>query len=189
MLHETWLELARQPLFPSLVAPWRQALRGHLRGHLQEHRWRSDYRHNPASLPSYADYLAAGRHTIGFPLIPWTFLIAFGDPSAPAHLAGLEEMAATAGVCLRLANDLRSHERELGEGKINAVLILGQGNDIAAKRSAEERIRGDIESGLTSLRRQRQALATICDLPSAAILGMAETGCRFYHRRDFHVAA
>ncbi|MBX7234250.1 MAG: terpene synthase family protein [Caldilineales bacterium] len=190
MLHETYLELSRQPLFPSLAAPWRQALRDHLHGHLQEHGWRSDYRQNPASLPSYADYLAVGCHTIGFPLIPWTFLIAFSDPTAPAHLAGLEEMAVTAGVCLRLANDIRSYERELAEGKINAIVILSwTAVAEAAQRQAEEHIVAEIEAGLASLRRQRQALAASCDLPSAAILGMAETGCRFYHRRDFHVAA
>lgn len=190
MLHETYLELSRQPLFPSLAAPWRQALRDHLHGHLREHGWRSDYRQNPASLPSYADYLAVGCHTIGFPLIPWTFLIAFSDPTAPAHLAGLEEMAVTAGVCLRLANDIRSYERELAEGKINAIVILSwTAVGEAAQRQAEEHIVAEIEAGLASLRRQRQALAASCDLPSAAILGMAETGCRFYHRRDFHVAA
>lgn len=190
MLHETWLDLSRQALFPALAAPWQQALHEHLHGHLREHGWRSDYRQHRASLPSYAAYLAVGRRTIGFPLIPWTFLIAFGDPTAPAHMGELEEMAATAGTCLRLANDLRSYERELGEGKINAVLILGQDAGAAAmKQSAEEHILGEIEAGLTLLRRQRQTLATSCELPSAAILGMAETGCRFYRRRDFHVAA
>lgn len=195
MLHETFADLACQPLFPALEAHWRKALGDHLQGHLQEHVWRSDSLHDPAALPSYVDYLAVGRRTIGFPLIPWTFLIADGDPAALLDLTALGAMAATAGVCLRLANDLRSHERELGEGKINAVVILsqaalGQGaNSVEARQMAERRMAADIDAGLADLWRQRDSLASICDRAAAAILGMAETGCQFYHRRDFHVAA
>lgn len=195
MLFETYNILLQQPLFPALEALWLQALNDHLQGHLAEHAWRSSYRQDRAALPSYEDYLAVGRHTIGFPLIPWTFLLLLGDPSTPQHAAELNDMASDAGICLRLANDLRSYERELKEEKINAVVILSrdflpQGEDPSATLwLIEERMRTEIAAGLAKLRQRRQTISTQSGQPEAAILGMAETGCAFYHRRDFHVAA
>ncbi|WP_219463590.1 terpene synthase family protein [Nonomuraea rhizosphaerae] len=75
--------------------------------------------------PSYDDYLANGLLTILFPTW-WAAALAVCGPgsAAAAHWAAIEEAVFFGAACVRLANDIRTFEREKTEGKPNSVSIL-----------------------------------------------------------------
>jgi hypothetical protein len=75
--------------------------------------------------PAYEEYLANGRITILYPTW-WAAALAVCGP-VPADVAHWESIApatALGAACMRLANDIRTFERERREGKPNSVLIL-----------------------------------------------------------------
>ncbi|MEU0567986.1 terpene synthase family protein [Nonomuraea sp. NPDC005983] len=75
--------------------------------------------------PSYPDYVANGMLTILYHSW-WTAALGICGPT-PAdagHWASIEPATHLGASCLRLANDIRSFERERVEGKPNAVSIL-----------------------------------------------------------------
>ncbi|MFI7614557.1 terpene synthase family protein [Nonomuraea terrae] len=75
--------------------------------------------------PEYAPYLANGGLTI---LYHTWWAAALGicgpDPADPGHWDAVEAAVDIGAECMRLANDIRTFEREKHEGKPNAVLIL-----------------------------------------------------------------
>ncbi|MGI5288896.1 terpene synthase family protein [Nonomuraea polychroma] len=75
--------------------------------------------------PAYDEYVANGRITILYPTW-WAAALAVCGPM-PADVAHWESIApatALGAACMRLANDIRTFERERHEGKPNSVLIL-----------------------------------------------------------------
>jgi hypothetical protein len=101
----------------------------------------------------------------------------------------MEELAST---CIRLANDLQSYQKEIDEGKINALVILSrelraQGvSQEDAYAQAEARVRADIEAGLEQLTRLRDNAVTTTGRPEAAIDNIARFVCDFYTHHDYH---
>ena len=102
--------------------------------------------------------MATGRYSIGGPPHIWAALITADDPSTPAHLDHLRQMEEIASTCIRLANDLQSYQKEIDEGKINALVILSPRAARAAAsrrktayRQAEARVQADILAGLDQL--------------------------------------
>ena len=192
-LSEVRTALMQHPLFEALEAEWVAALWGTMAGMLQEHRWRSRYQQEgPAMLPTYAEYLACGRYSIGGPPHIWAALITTDDPTTPRHLAHLRSMEQIASTCIRLANDLQSHAKEMAEGKFNALVLLSQRFQSAgspaeeAHNQALAHVREQIASGLqrlASLQAQRQ---TQTGHPEAAIADIARFVCEFYTRHDYH---
>ncbi|TMR96212.1 terpene synthase family protein [Nonomuraea basaltis] len=75
--------------------------------------------------PAYDDYLANGRITILYPTW-WAAALAICGPAPAdaAHWGSIAPATAFGAACMRLANDIRTFERERGEGKPNSVLIL-----------------------------------------------------------------
>ena len=192
-LSEIRADLASYPLFPALGQEWARALCGTIDGMTQEYEWRRAYRSDKSTaLPSYEEYLVAGRYSVGGPPHVWASLITTNDPSTPQHLDHLRPMERMASTCIRLANDLQSYAKELREGKINALVILSQalrqqGYSVEeAYRQAEARVRLDIERGLQSLGQLRADSRTLTQRPEAAIADIARFVCDFYVEHDYH---
>jgi hypothetical protein len=101
----------------------------------------------------------------------------------------MEKLAST---CIRLANDLQSYQKEVDEGKINALVILSrelraQGvPQVAAYEQAEARVHADIVAGLNQLSELRKAAVTHTGRPEAAIDNIARFVCDFYTHHDYH---
>jgi hypothetical protein len=101
----------------------------------------------------------------------------------------MEQLAST---CIRLANDLQSYQKEVNEGKINALVILSKALRLQgvpeheAYERAEARVRADIAAGLDRLRALRQAAVTRTGHPEAAIDNIARFVCDFYTQHDYH---
>lgn len=188
-------DLATYPLFGPLGSEWADALCGTIDGMMREYNWRLAYRKGAdenATLPSYDEYVATGRYSIGGPPHIWSALITTDDPSTPAHLDHLRAMEQLASTCIRLANDLQSYQKEIQEGKINALVILSRElrargvSEEDAYAQAEARVRADIEAGLEQLTRLRDASVTQTVGPEAAIDNIARFVCDFYTHHDYH---
>src|SRR5438046_3168308 len=113
-------DLASYPLFGSLGLDWANALCGTIDGMMREYQWRLAFRKGTdarATLPSYEEYVATGRYSIGGPPHMWAALITSDDPSTPAHLDHLRAMEQIASTCLPPANDLPSHAEQLDAAK------------------------------------------------------------------------
>ena len=117
-------DLRRYPLFAALQDAWDRAMLGVVQGMLMERHW--SHAAAAGELPSYAAYLANGIQTIS--VRPYTLAVCTvaSDPAPLGALPHLDPLIATAARCFRLANDLRSDERERQEGKLNAVSLLQQ---------------------------------------------------------------
>ncbi|WP_214319775.1 terpene synthase family protein [Nonomuraea sediminis] len=75
--------------------------------------------------PSYDDYVANGMLTILYHTWWAAALAILGPlPAGAGHWAAIEEATHLGATCLRLANDIRSFERERAEGKPNSIAIL-----------------------------------------------------------------
>jgi hypothetical protein len=188
-------DLATYPLFGPLGEAWADSLCGTIDGMMHEYHWRLAYRKGAdehATLPSYDEYVATGRYSIGGPPHIWAALITSEDPSTPKHLDHLRAMEKLASTCIRLANDLQSYQKEIEEGKINALVILSRElrakgvPEEAAYAAAEARVRADIEAGLEQLTRLRNASVTQTGKPEAAIDNIARFVCDFYTHHDYH---
>jgi hypothetical protein len=188
-------DLATYPLFAPLGSEWANALCGTIDGMMREYQWRLAYRKGTderATLPTYDEYVATGRYSIGGPPHIWAALITSDDASTPAHLDHLRAMEQLASTCIRLANDLQSYQKEVNEGKINALVILSRELRAAgvpeeeAYKQSEARVRADIEAGLDRLTALRQAAVSQTGRPEAAIDNIARFVCDFYVHHDYH---
>jgi len=192
---EVRADLARYSLFEPLGSEWAKALCGTIDGMLRENEWRQAYRarsDDAAALPTYAEYVATGLYSIGGPPHMWAAVITSDDPSTPAHLDHLRAMDKLASTCIRLANDLQSYQKEVDEGKINALVILSselraRGVSAAdAYKQAEARVRAHILAGLEQLTRLRESAVTETGRPEAAIDNIARFVCDFYPHHAYH---
>ncbi len=188
--------LARYPLFESLGARWADALGGTIDGMIREDHWRLGYRRDrTASLPSYEEYVETGLYSVGGPPYVWAAIITSDDPSTPEHVDHLRTMERITSTCIRLANDLQTYWKEVGEGKINALVILEQGLQKAglsaeeAHRQAEGRVRADIAGGLNRLEELQSRASTQTGRPEAATADIARFVCDFYTHHDYHTFA
>lgn len=75
--------------------------------------------------PSYEDYLANGKLSFLYPTWWAAALVICGPgPADAGHWTSIEAATHLGSSCLRLANDIRTFEREKAEGKPNSVSIL-----------------------------------------------------------------
>jgi hypothetical protein len=186
-------DLSTYPLFDALGHEWANALCATIDGMQREYVWGLDYQGgHGATLPTYAEYREVGRYSIGGPPHVWAALITTDDLSIPQHLDHLHEMERVASTCIRLANDLRSHAKEVAEGKINSLVLLesslredGLPPNQAAER-AEELVREEIVQGLAQLTQLQYLGGTQTGRAEAAIADIARFTCDFYTTHDYH---
>jgi hypothetical protein len=187
-------DLAGYPLFPSLESHWVYAVSQTLQSMIMEHRWRSSYRSSASTpaMPTYDAYLEQGVYSIGGPPHVWATLIAINDPSTLQHLPRLQQMEYQASLCIRLANDLQSHAKELKEGKINSIIIrqhelIASGVDAeSAWAQAHATVEAAIQHGLARCIELHALDSTITGHPERAITDIARFVCDFYVHHDYH---
>lgn len=187
-------DLLQYDLFPVLSEDWSKAIIGTLDGMMLEHEWRVEYRQNGAGakLPDYEAYLKYGMYTVGGPPHVWTVLIALDDHSILQNYEKISELGLMASTCIRLANDLRSYEKEIREAKINSVVIL-------QRQAAQEGIRNEeslqwaskivemqIQESLERCIELQHLSHTQTGNPEQAIVDIARFVCDFYVNHDYH---
>lgn len=193
-LREVRQDLTTYPLFGPLGTEWAAALCGTIDGMLREYAWRAEQRQagGQAVLPSYAEYVATGRYSIGGPPHMWAAIVTADDPSAPRHLEHLRAMEELASTSIRLANDLQSYDKELAEGNVNGPIILGHSlirqavPPALAAEQAKQRVRDDMAGLLDRLSGLRRAAVTLTGRPEAAMDNIARFVCDFYAHHDYH---
>lgn len=192
-LREVRDDLTHYSLFSSLGEAWTTALCGTIDAMMREHQWRNAYqRSGAAALPGYTDYVTNGIYSIGGPPHVWASLITVDDPSTIQRLSQLRAMERAACICIRLANDLQSFDKEVREGKINALVLLsqqaiGSGFSLAeAHALATARVRAEITESLNELAILRDTARTETGRPEAAIADIARFVCDFYVHHDYH---
>lgn len=135
--------------------------------------------------PSYADYLANGVHSITYP-VWWVAALAVcgPEPAREAHWASIEPATHLGAACMRLANDIRTFEREKAEGKPNSISILQR--EGLSTREAVARVTAHIDELDTAFRRALAGLpAELAGIAAAQIRSVSFNG-RWYLARDTH---
>jgi hypothetical protein len=113
-----------------------------------EESWKRDYQKS-GRYPSYSEYIENGRESVIAPVVEGALLAMVGPvvtlneewegPKSASQLeALLDELSLTTGEVIRLANDVRSFEREKTEQKINSLLILILRNGLSEKEAETE---------------------------------------------------
>jgi hypothetical protein len=102
--------------------------------------------------PSLDAYLDMGRDSVGIAAVCVAAAMVGGDARVVAHRDAYLAAAGHAAVAARIANDLRSINRELNEQTTNVLML--DGSDVAtlelrvkAERAAAARILADIDAG------------------------------------------
>jgi hypothetical protein len=186
-------DLSGYPLYEALRDRWADAVDGLLDGMVGEHGWRLQLQAG-AAVPdlTYAAYMGHSLRSIGVAVHAWTLLIALDDRSALQHLDHLQQMERSASLCIRLANDLQSYEREVTEGKLNSIAIrrreelargIAPADSLRAARSAATAEVTAQLARLTALQRQRR---TSSGHPEQAIADLARFVSDFYIHHDYH---
>ncbi|MEW2524247.1 DUF4334 domain-containing protein [Streptomyces sp. NPDC047071] len=121
---------------PELLALWRESMHQTLIGMRHESTAARTARAEGGPAPRLADYLRHGTWTIGVEqqvTAVWTLL---DEPDLPRRLPVLRSALREGALAIRLLNDLRGHQREQSEGKIDA-LALGMSEQEAYDRAGE----------------------------------------------------
>ncbi|NUW46544.1 terpene synthase family protein [Nonomuraea rhodomycinica] len=132
--------------------------------------------------PSYDDYLANGRITILYPTW-WAAALVLCGPR-PVRWESVERATLLGASCVRLANDIRTFEREKAEGKPNSIGILQRGGATAEEAVARVAAHiGELETAFhAALAELPQELAGIAEGQRRSV---AFNG-RWYLARDTH---
>ena len=133
------------------------------------------------SASSLHGYLEGARDSIGVEMIALTAWIATDAAATRQALPALRRAERCFSTAVRLANDLRTCERERAEGRVNAVTLVGE-----AGRPRLQSLRdGALADGQRAL-----AEAALADAPQGRFLArFAAAIVSMYATRDFEEAA
>ncbi|EAU68765.1 hypothetical protein STIAU_2812 [Stigmatella aurantiaca DW4/3-1] len=187
--------LAQFPLFASLRVPLESSLRDFLRGTRHETAWSLLYRQAPQGpLPSLEDYLEKGAcYTSGTLPIYLGVLTSINEAAILPRLPHFMGLGHEAAISIRLANDLRSYEREVAEGKLNSLVLFQR--ELMAQHGMDapralERARAEVKTHLLdAMERCIQSgsgEAAAGSRATQAIVNAAAFACEFYIHHDFH---
>lgn len=189
--------LAPLPLFSALRMPLAHTLRDILRGMQLEMEWSRLHRQSPPGpSPSLEEYLEqAACFTTGTLPIYLGVLMATRDAAIVPRLPHFMGLGHEAAVSIRLANDLRSYEKELAEGKLNSLILLQR--EVMAQHglspaAALERSRAEVKAHLLGAMERCSQLggeetASGCGA-TQTIVNVVAFACGFYAHHDFHHA-
>jgi hypothetical protein len=118
-------ELAEFPLFSALSDLWANRFRLLTDAMAREYEYGLRYQvGGKAVLPGFDEYIENGIHSVGFPFWGTSVLILLSDPQTLNNLETLNEIILCTGAAIRLYNDVRTYEKEVREGNINAVTLM-----------------------------------------------------------------
>lgn len=192
MAREVREDLTRYPTFDRLQVKWADVVSRMIDGMSLERAWQLDRRRGSAALPRYADYVGSGGHSVGAHASAWTSIITLGDASAAEHIDSLHDIVSASAVVVRLANDLRSHEKEVLEGNVNSIVILsdrlvrGGQSPAEAELRARALVRAEIDAALARVDALLRAPGTDTGQPERVVAATAHLAGAFYERHDFH---
>lgn len=116
ILLEVTNSIRTRPLFPELKELWEESYIKMINGMMFE-------AYESSSDVSLDDYLRHGLYSVGVPMyVISTWILQQSDTSLP-NRKQMEEMMRLSGIALRLANDLRTYEKEKQENNLNAIFI------------------------------------------------------------------
>ena len=125
MLLDMKERLAQSRLFEPLREYWTTCLRLLVEAMARESEYALEYQaHGPGALPTLEEYLETGIHSIGMPFWEATVLILLNDDAVLEQFGAVVEVIEHAGAALRLYNDVRTFDKEMREGGVNAILIV-----------------------------------------------------------------
>lgn len=155
--------------------------------------WRQAFEKTRA-YPTYEQYLKNGKESIALPTLVAGYLAMVGQlpitsefdcQPADSIETLLDEFVLTCGACVRLANDVRSFERERLEQKPNSILIL-----MFEKGLTEEKAEWTVLKEIENYLEQAELMLTV--LPNSlqplgnCIKGLTWFFTEFYKVREFH---
>lgn len=177
-LAEVTASLRTWPLWGRLGPAWEEAGRRLLEGMAFECDAAEAIRAG-ALPPALHTYLRQARYSIGvhsFVIGAW---LVGDDPRAADRLPTLLALASAAGLAIRLANDLRTYEKECEEGNLNALMLLA-----ARTPDAEAAVRSLLRRAVAHLRRRA---APLQDLPAVRLTTRVTAfAVDLYAEHDFH---
>jgi hypothetical protein len=192
-------QLGQYGLFETLSPELATALQEGLSGMRAEALWSaSSSDTSRPSFPSLDEYLQKGAlQTTGVIPVCLCMISAIDDPSVRSHLPRLLEMARQVAICVRLANDLRTYEKEIAQGKLNALGIVqqallkeGKAPDAAAALAlAREKVKDELSGAVTRCRQlggPESSEKTQTMLPERFMFNLVGFVCDFYTHHDYH---
>lgn len=147
-----------------------------------------------APLPTYAEWLATAQHSVGVhPYLAACFII-YSDPTLARRLPALARITDACGRALRLANDLRTWEKEEREGNFNTVAALraeiGRARPALTPAERQSRALRDLEGRLAAQVAETRALLATSPVPDgaveASIARLVAFVIPFYAAHDYH---
>ncbi len=168
--------LAAAPLGTALFAAWSTRASEFLSSMITEKQLSSALASGQAL--DLETYLDAGRHTVGVAMVSTAAWILIGEPAMATGFRALRAAERHLSCAARLANDLRSQEREREEGSANAVFVVGPGGEPALRRMLAE----ELALGRTRLSLRPRGT----DLSAAFLDGFVAFVISLYATHDFH---
>jgi hypothetical protein len=170
MLLDMRERLVQSRLFEPLREYWTTCLNLLVEAMARESQYALEYEaHGPGALPTLEEYLETGIHSIGMPFWEATVLILSNDDAVLEQFEVVIEVIARAGAAMRLYNDVRTFDKEMREGGINAILIVH--HELLAGGMEKSQ-----ESALVEARRRILRLADSHAERCYELVGRIETG-------------
>ncbi|KPV47975.1 hypothetical protein SE17_40565, partial [Kouleothrix aurantiaca] len=172
LLHEIVAELSVLPLWPLLAETWRASLGDILDGMAAER--------DPSPRASLEAYMALAHLSIGAMQDAWTVLMLLGDDTVAGQIPEITAALRAEARVIRLSNDLNSADKELLEGKQNALTVLAaHGDGRALTEAALERAIPDFHAAMARVH-------TASGRFERCITTTAEATVAFYRKHTFH---
>lgn len=172
LLHEIVGELAHLPLWPQLAETWRASLGDMLDGMAAER--------DPSPRASLEAYMALAHLSIGAMQDAWTVLLLLGDDTVASQMPAITAALRAEARVIRFSNDLNSADKEVVEGKQNALTVLAaHGDGRALTEAALERAIRDFYAAMAQVH-TRSGRFERC------ITTTVEATVAFYRKHTFH---
>lgn len=197
-LHDLARQLATYRSFSLLAEHWHTSFELMVDGIVREQRLGAALAApspaSPSTVPSYDALMETALHSIGVPCYLAACFIAYGDPALAGRLAELRHIGEACARAFRLANDLRTWEKEEREGIFNTLVAvrteIGRADpDLSAAECQERGIRL-LTDRLAVHVAQTWSLLAASPMPNGAVeMGIArlvEFVTMFYAAHDYH---
>lgn len=134
---------------------------------------------NRATQMTYERYLTHARESIGVKFVNWTTFACLNEKIDPISYAELYRAHNLSAEIIRLINDCVTNNKEVKEGKKNAISILGLDPSLAQQKIAVE------------ISKKHSELLELCDKKQGLpffdyIRNLVQATLRFYEESDFY---
>ncbi|MGI8972408.1 MAG: terpene synthase family protein [Dehalococcoidia bacterium] len=197
-LQEIIRNVAVYSSFPVFAEAWRQSFSDMLQA-IVEHRHlaggeAAERAEKGRNRPSYEAMLAVTAQSIGVRCYLLTCSILYDDPALGRHLPALAEISAVCARAIRLANDLRTWEKDADEGSANTLWAiegeLRRADPAISTAFCRARALEVLQDRLAATVDEARALLLAADAPTARVRRGIDRLLTFvtelYARFDYH---